>query len=141
MRSDHKAFQSTKLAYYSRDTVHGIDVELMRTEEHLNVYLNVHSLPIAPHQGDPQKAVVTFTIEEETLHFSAYRLAGGQRFLLPEDARQVLIEALAHNNPVLISLASYRSLIQPEDFNAKFEQLLHPFPLQNPFQLPFLFAY
>jgi hypothetical protein len=76
-------------------------------------------------------------IEGKTMRCSAYRLAGGQRFLVPSEMAGALIEALNNHKDVTLSLASYRTLFKPEDFSSKYEKLLHPFALQNPFHLPF----
>jgi hypothetical protein len=137
IRSEKKEFSSTKLTYCSRDPVHGIDVELLKTEEHLNIYLNIHSIPIAPLRENPNHIPLTINVEGKAWHGSAYRLTGGQRFLLPSDIAQTLIEALKNHKEVALCLACYQTLLKPEDFASKYEQLLHPFPLQNPFQLPF----
>lgn len=137
VHSDQKEFRSAKLTYYSLDPVHGIDLEFLKTEEHLKVYLNIHSIPIAPNKEDPKNTVCTIVIDEETLRCSAYRLDGGQRFLISNDVGETLIEALKNQKPVSISIASYRTVLKPEDFSSKFEKLLNPLPIQNPFHLPF----
>ncbi|MBS0604437.1 MAG: hypothetical protein JSS60_05285 [Verrucomicrobia bacterium] len=136
VHSDKKEFRSTKLTYYSRDPVSGLDLELLRTEEHLNAYLNIHSIPIAPYKGDPKKALVTLEINGEKIQSIAYRLGGGQRFLLSEEIAETVIEALHNHQEVSIALIGYRTLFQPEDFSAKFQKLVHPFPFENPFKLP-----
>lgn len=137
MRSDSKEFCSTKLSYYSGDPIYGIDLELLKTEEHLNIYLNVHSIPLSPKKADQKHIPVKMEIGGKIFHHSAYRLSGGQRFLLSTEAAQTLIDALKNNSEVSISLVEYRSVFKPEDFSAKFEKFLHPLPFQNPFHLPF----
>jgi hypothetical protein len=137
IHSEKKEFCSTKLTYYSRDPIHGIDVEFLKTKEHLNVYLNIHSIPITPCKEDPKHVLLTLKIEGETQHYSAYRLSGGQRFLLPSDIAELLIETLSNGKEVALALTGYHALLKPEDFPSKYGKLLHPFPLQNPFQLPF----
>lgn len=136
IHSEREEFRSTKLTYHSHDPVNGIEIQFLKTEEHLNVYLNIHSIPIAPYQKDPKKALLTLEIENQTIRSLAYRLAGGQRFLLSEEITQTLIEALKNKKEVTVSLIGYRTLLKPEDFAHKFEQLLHPFPIQNPFRFP-----
>lgn len=130
VHSEKKEFRSTKLTYHSHDPVRGIDLELLKTEEHLNVYLNIHSIPV-------KESPLIIHIEDATYRCIPYRLAGGQRFLIPDNIAQILIEALDDNKEVTLSLASYRTQFHPEDFSAKYEKLLHPFPFQNPYKLPF----
>jgi len=137
VHSDSKAFCSTKLSYYSGDPIYGIDLELLNTEEHLNIYLNVHSIPLRPKKADQKYIPVKMEIEGKTFQYSAYRLSGGQRFLLPPEAAQTVIDALKNNKEVSITLVEYRTVFKPEDFSHKFEKFLHPFSFQNPFHLPF----
>jgi hypothetical protein len=139
IHSKRQEFRSTKLTYRSHDPVNGIEIQFLKTEEHLNVYLNIHSIPITPYQGDPKKALLTLEIESQAIRTLAYRFTGGQRFLLSEETAQILIEALKNKKEVTVSLIGYRTILKPEDFASKFEQLLHPFPFQNPFHLPLLF--
>lgn len=133
VRSDKKEFSSTKLSYLSS---HGIDVELLKIAERLNVYLNVHSLPVPPHQGNPKSALLKLEIDGEVLRCETYRLEGGQRLLLPEDITRVLLEALNNHKDATLILQGYRTTIKAEDFSEKFKQLLNPSSLQNPFVPP-----
>jgi hypothetical protein len=136
VHSERKEFRSTKLTHRSHDPGNGIDVELLKTDEHLNVYLNIHSIPVPPSKVDPKKTTVNIAIGEKRLTCEAYRLEGGQRFLLPEEISTSLIEALCQRVPVIISLTGYRTILNPQDFPSKFESLQNPFPIENPFQLP-----
>ena len=133
VHSEKKEFSSTKLSYLSSDSIHGIDVELLKIAERLNVYLNVHSLPVPPHQGNPKSALLKLEIDGEPVRCEAYRLEGGQRFLLPEEMTKILIESLNNHKDVTLILHGYHSTIKAEDFSEKFKQLLNPSPLQNPF--------
>lgn len=112
-------------------------MELLNTQEHMNVYLNVHSLPPLPKKTEQKQIAVKIEIEGKIFDCSAYRLSGGQRFLLTPEAGQTIIDALKNNREVAMTLAEYRTVIKPEDFSDKFEKFLHPFAFQNPFHLPF----
>jgi len=136
VHSNQKQFRSTKLTYRCRDPARGLDLELLQTAEHLHVYLNVHSIPVPPHKEDPHKVPLTLEISGETIHASAYRLKGGQRFLLPDEIAERVIEAFHNQQEVSMALPFYHTLFKPEDFPAKFHKLTHPFPFDNPFKLP-----
>jgi hypothetical protein len=136
IHSEKKEFSSTKLSYLSADPVHGIDVELINIEERVAVYLNVHSIPVPPHQGNPKNALVKLDIDSHTHRAEAYRLEGGQRFLLPDEISKQFIEALQQGKEVTLSLPGYRSTVKAEDFSGKFQQFLAPSLMQNPFHLP-----
>lgn len=127
---------STKLSYFSKDPLHGIDLELIQTTESLKVYLNIHSIPIPPFRENPKAASVKIKIHSKVLICQAYRFEGGQRLLLPDEIADMLIETLKNGHEVTLSLPGYSSVIHVEDFTSKFDKLQHPFPLKNPFHLP-----
>lgn len=137
VHSDEKDHASSRLTYYSDDEVHGVDVEFIQTREHLNVYLNVHSIPVPAYEKNPTQALVTLKIGDETISRIVYRLSGGQRFLLSKDTVETLVNALKNQKEITLTLASYRTILKSEDFLSKFHQLVHPSSLQNPFHLPF----
>lgn len=136
VESDKKDFSSTKLSYLSEDTVHGIDLEFLKIEKRMNVYLNVHSVPVPPHQGNQKSALLKLDIDGEIIRCETYRLEGGQRILLPDEMAKIVITSLQDRKEITFILPGYRSTVKAEDFLTKFDELLHPFPLQNPFHLP-----
>jgi hypothetical protein len=134
--SDRKEFCSTKLSYLSSNPIHGIDLEFLKIGQRLNVYLNVHSVPVPAYRGNQKIALLKLDIDGEILDCETYRLEGGQRFLLPQEIVKILIESLQNHKDITLILPGYRSTVKAEDFTRKFFQLNHPFPLQNPFHLP-----
>jgi hypothetical protein len=136
IHSEKKEFSSTKLTYFSPNPTQGIDLEFVKIEERVAVYLNVHSIPVPPHQGNSKNALVKIDIAEMTHRCQAYRLEGGQRFLLPDEMARLLIDALQKGCEVTLTLPGYRTTLKAEDFSEKFHQFLEPTLLQNPFHLP-----
>ena len=136
VHSEREEFRSTKLTYASHSPVNGIDLELLKTQERLTAFLNIHSIPIPPGREDPKRAMLFLTIDGKKSEHAVYRLDGGQRFVLDEETTTLLIEALKEKQDVALSLSSYRTLLKPEGFGPGFERLNHPFPLENPFRLP-----
>lgn len=135
IHSRTKEHDSSKLSYHSRDRAHGIDVEFLKTKDHLNVYLNVHSIPIP---ASPSKtASLKLELEGKILTCEAYRMEGGQRLRLPEEIATLLIESLKNHNDVILTLPGYRTTIMAEDFSKKFHRLHHP-RIQNPLHFDFL---
>jgi hypothetical protein len=137
IHSDKAEFRSTKLTYYARDPVNGIDIEFLKSDDHLNAYLNIHSTPVKPHKEEPTSALLTINIEGEVMRCRVYRLAGGQRFLISEATVQTLVDALRNHKALSIALAGYHTVVQPGDFASKFEKFLNPLSIENPFRLPF----
>lgn len=136
IHSDKKEFCSTKLSYLSTDPINGIDLEFLKIGESLNVYLNVHSIPVPVRQANQKSILLKLDIGGEIFRCEAYRLEGGQRFLLPKEIVSTLIGSLQNHKDVTFILPGYRSTVKAEDFAKKFIQLNDPFPLQNPFHFP-----
>lgn len=134
--SDDVESRSTKLTYFSKDKIHGIDMELIRIGQRLNIYLNTHSIPAPPYNGDPKKTLVKIKTTEGVHSFEAYRFEGGQKFLLPEEASQILISALQNREAPTLILPGYRTTIETEDFSEKFDRLNRPVSQKNPFHSP-----
>ncbi len=134
IHSNKSEFCSTKLTYRSLDPAYGINLEFLKTQDSLNTYLNVHSIPL---KGKQKDVPLKIEIDGKVLRASAYRLAGGQRFLLPQETANLLIDALKNGKEVSMTLVEYKTTFKPDDFSQKFEKLLHPLPIQNPFHLPF----
>jgi hypothetical protein len=135
--SDYSEHHSTRLTFASEDTVHGLDVEFIKSKDSMRAYLNVHSIPIPPHRNDPKKAQVTLDIGDDRHTFEAYRLEGGQRLLLPGALIDSLLQALKeHKNPTL-SVRGYRATLSFKHFSEQLEKFEHPFPIENHFHLPF----
>ncbi len=135
--SQDTQFSSSKLTFASQDPIHGIDLELLSTNQELHLYLNVHSVPIPPLKTDPQHAAVRITIGiQESQSFEAWRREGGQRLLLPETAMHLIFDSLKNHLPVHIATQSYQTSVEPTGF-LKYYQQMHKQPLfRNPFHLP-----
>ncbi len=137
VESGNPQFDSTKLTFYSTDPINGIDLELLNTHQQLYVYLNVHSVPIPPLKTDPKHALVHITIGKEKHRVEALRREGGQRLLLPEDAVQLILDALKKEQSLDLAISGYRVSIDPEGFSERYEKMQTAPAFQNPFHLPF----
>lgn len=135
--SGDKQYNSTKLSCFTSDLVNGLDLEFMRISTELRTYLNVHSLPVPASAKNPKSTSATLTIQEETISFQAWRHEGGQRFLLPPEISERIVEALNNDLPVRIQLARYQSTITPKGFKQKFQKMMRESPQQQSFHLPF----
>ncbi len=127
-------FCFTKLCYSSSDPVNGIDIELSKKGDQIQVYLLIHSTPVAALKSDPQSVAVSIRTSQEKLSDTAYRFQGGQRFLLSTESSEKIIELLKSKQEITILLNGYRTVLKPEDFEQKYETFLHPLYLRNPFQ-------
>ncbi len=87
------------------------------------MYLNVSSLGISTE--NPDKSVpVKIEIEGNFPTATAYKLEGKQRLLFPEETRDVIIDALLHNEQVLLTVERYKIVLKPEGFTPLFKKYL-----------------
>jgi hypothetical protein len=122
--TDSPCFNSGKLTLSPTDTFCGLELELTRGESGVRMYINVFSLEIKPEHSMQSTALVEVTYQNQKQTFHAFLYQGGQRLLLPNQARDLIIESLSQNEPVCIAVGRYRSEISPEDFTCKYDALL-----------------
>ena len=131
-----KEFDSARLTYPVRDKVNEVAVEMIYTKNQLRTYLVVHTLAVPPYQGDPQKALVTLKIPEQSFQEVAARHQGGQRISLPPHLQDILVETLASGHSATIELQGYSTQLSPNQFSTAYEKMKKN-PLNIPVQLTF----
>ncbi|HSW86901.1 MAG TPA: hypothetical protein VLG49_05310 [Rhabdochlamydiaceae bacterium] len=119
-------FNSAKLTYHSNDKANGIDLEFLKTEDSLNLYLNVHSRPIPCSRNHPNMAQVTLQIEDKQYSFSAIRHQGGHRLLVPASIQEIIINSLKDAIPIAIHLEGYDATFDPAYFSEYFYKMHYP---------------
>lgn len=135
--SEKKTHTSTRLSYFSKDRVNGIDLEILRTEEHLKLYFHVHSTPIPTDPQLPTHSSISFLIGDEKFHTKGYRMKGGQKILLNEKDAEFLLATLAEGKQVQVFMKGYKTVIDPHGFIETKKQLESPFFSPHFFRLPF----
>lgn len=136
IQSGSKQFSSSRLSYRSPDPVNGVDVQFLSLDESCHLYLHVHSHPIKPYMGDPKKALVQVKTEDKTTSYFAIRHQGGQRLLLPDEAKDYIVEKLKSGQFVTISTSGYSSTLTPESFDKKYFLLEKPPRFRIPVHSP-----
>lgn len=101
-------FSSLQVAFYAEDPVHGLDVEFLKTFQNLYLYLSTH----APFKH----SWVDITIDGQKLRFQGHPQKGYQRLLLPKDATELILSALARQSPIDIAIAGFNTRIPPGHF-------------------------
>lgn len=135
--SGNPDFNSAKISFYAKDSIHGIDLEFLKTKDHLYGYLNVHSFPIPALKSNPQLAIVQICANKKKYRFEAFRREGGQRLLLPEDAIALLLELLKNKQSIQINVSGYTAMIDPIGFAERYQKIEENPLFSNPFHLPF----
>jgi hypothetical protein len=136
IHSHCEAFTFSKVRGRSSNPVHGLDIEFIRFADNIKAYLIIHSTPIPCTICPGDKASLHIQIEQEDFAFHAERLEGGQRFLLTEEASELLIDTFLAGKDIIITLPGYRSFIQAEGFSKHFKKIERR-TWENPFHLPF----
>ncbi len=117
-------YNSGRLYFYADCCGKDLELELDRGASGLRMYINVFSLEIAPVILDPPQAELVITIEESEYKYLADILQGGQRLLLTDEARDLIIDTLQSNQIVILKAGRYKAAIQPENFSSLYYNLL-----------------
>jgi len=102
----------------------GLELELVRTTCGLNLYINVFGLEVPADCNDPETTQVYVSFREYSYTFPAFRFVGGQRLLIPADARDEIISWLMAGQSVYLRVGRYDGDIMPDKFGQVFERLL-----------------
>jgi len=112
-------FRSSRIFYDNLDPYCQVELELVQSASGLRMYIDTFSRPLS----NSNVFTITLTIEEEAQIYSAELLQGGQRLLLPDVARDAVIDALLNEKCVQISAGPYQATILPTKFRRYFKML------------------
>jgi|GEM_PF-2546417 len=137
VHADSKNFCSTKLSYPTENPLAGIDLELLKTEQTLDMFLAIHNRPIPSRPDSPNKIPLKIESKSRTLSTEVIRHAGGQKFTVEPSDREFILECLNSQEVISLVLPGYKTTIDPNGFLQSYERFIHPTSLRNPFHLPF----
>ena len=135
LQTGSSKYDSSRLYFPAADAISGIDVEMIRSDSEIFVYLLVQNYEIEPYQDNPKEAIVRLMFDDQTIDAVCHRHEGGQRLFLPDSLKQPLLSALQEEKDVTLQLAGFRSTISGRGFPSSFAALLKT-PLRNPLQPP-----
>jgi hypothetical protein len=98
------------------NTFNGMEAVLMSSNGTTHFYLNALTLLFPVYECDNAHTEIKIVIEEENYCFIVDRLQGGQRLLLPEEAKQLIVDALLEFKCVEISTGRYQTTLIYENF-------------------------
>lgn len=116
----------SRLCYHSEDKVGGIDIEMLKNNEQLSTYLQVRAGIIAT---DKAKLI----IEGKETAFTLERHRGGQRFNVPPQMQEMMLQALTNGKSLILKVAGYQEIVEPGEFNKKFQNSSYTIPFHLPF--------
>lgn len=87
------------------------------------MYVNIFSLPVIPLPDNPFHVNVEVEVNDNIFHFCSVLMQGGQRILLPDEARDLIIEALISYNLLTLSVGRYSTTIDTDNFVELYSKL------------------
>lgn len=113
--SDCPCYEMSKTTAFGGSSLTGIELEVASGDYGERVYLNVYGCPLYYDPNNKQIAV-QLTVDNETSMIEAVVLDGGQRVLLSEAGRELILLALLENKILDIQLQHYKASIDPFGF-------------------------
>ncbi len=133
--ADCPTYSSALLYHPPCNQFTGIEVQFLRGKFGRQGYLNVYSRCVPPLTNDPNRAAVVLQIGEQHYRYSAFRMKGEQRLLLPREATDQMIEALLAGLSITIYLEGFSTEICPKNFPSLYRQFTSV-PIQHPAKVP-----
>ncbi len=122
-RADSPCFESARLYYAPEVMSCGLELELDCGTSGWRMYVNTFSLAIAPIDKNNPQATVNIEIEDIQYQFLADLFKGGQRLLLPDEARDLIIETLLQGMLVKITVGRNSEVFPPKNFAEHYEKM------------------
>lgn len=111
--------------FFSQEGSRNLEIELDYGVSGLRMYLNVFSLELPSLMEHSDLTLVTVEVDLEKRFFQAHLFTGGQRLLLPDAARDWILDALFQDCSITISTGCYRSVIPPLNFKKLYKSLIN----------------
>ena len=125
-KGTHPHFRSSRLYLAPEDKFSGIELDILNTSQGRVAYLNAYGVELQDEGKSPEGysiVNVTINIDQQSHIFTGFLLQGGHRILVPENATDLIIEALHANKSVEISVAHYSTTIIPDNFVKHYQKL------------------
>ncbi|MBI3237180.1 MAG: hypothetical protein HYZ48_05740 [Chlamydiales bacterium] len=121
--SADKKFHSTRLLYPVHDSVREVELEFLKTQDHLYAYLNIHGIPIP--SSDSKKVSVSIKTADQQHHFEAILRKGGQKIWMPDAAADLIIALLNQKQMLEITTCGYTTRVLPYNFDKLSKNIHH----------------
>lgn len=107
----------------SCNTFNGLETVLVSSNGIMRLYFYAVTLLFPLFENDERFCEVILSVDGENYSFISDRLQGGQCLLLPDDARQLLIESLLENKCVEVTTGRYQTTLTDENFCNAYKNL------------------
>jgi hypothetical protein len=127
------AFCSSRITRKALDNPY-IEFELIRTHEGEKGYILFHVDKVHGSENHPDQVFATLLSDNQVEHtFTASKLRGGQRILLPSDVTSLILSKLSSGQKIEMVLGGYGIKISSDGFEEAFKKFKRPSPK---FKLP-----
>lgn len=114
------SFTCSHLTFPAKNLYRDLEIYFQRDGEQVYVYLNIYSIPfVSDSEG---MVMISIEIDDDKAIFKAPVLAGNQRLLLPQAARELLLNALNEKHTIVVRAGKYSAEVHSESFGEAFQQ-------------------
>lgn len=100
-------YHVTRKTTWKNVELESLSVDIFQQDEKAYVYLNLHHLPLNDNEEE-----IALQIEDREIKTKGRVLCGGQKILVPERESVLMLEALNHHQPVIVSIACYTKVLE-----------------------------
>jgi hypothetical protein len=127
----HSAFNGGRLILESDNDYSRLEVEVVRNCSGIRFYINLLLLEAPPCKEDPGRTRIEIHFDnQDPWILYPYLMGGNQRFLLPGDAADALIQSLLDEQSFTIYIGRSLITVVPTNFSKVYRQLL-ALPIEN----------
>lgn len=112
-------FCSSRLYLAPENNFTNLEVDILNTSQGKTAYLNAFGIELEPEGKSTEgydTITVTVNVDGHPHEFIGFLLQGGHRILLPDNAQQLIVEALHSDQTVEVTVAHYSTIIIPDNF-------------------------
>lgn len=118
------SFNSGRLLLQPDNVFSYLEVEIVRSQSGIRMYINILLMEARPCEDNPQKTKLEVIFPDETLTIYADILKGGQRLLLPGEIADLLIQKLQDDECFTLQVGSKKIEVVPDRFQESYNKLL-----------------
>jgi len=110
------SYSIKKVYFPTKNNLSGLELEIADSLTGLRMYLNSFSTILPAEEDDAHQTNVTYIVADQRYQAAAYRMEGGQRLLLPNDATEQILDALWDQQTVEFQVGRYKAVVDPDGF-------------------------
>ncbi len=121
------SFFSSKIACSSSNDPY-VEFEIVRSETATQAWINFLTYKAQPLEDHPDLTPATLSIDDHIETFSASKLKGSQRILIPQEQTAKILTLLEAGKTVQMTLSGIEISLDPKGFKKAYKKLTAPLP-------------